>query len=271
MRPKVIFNGSLIDAEEALIPACSSGVLTGRGNFTTIAIRNGKPRLWDYHRARLVRDSLALGIDVSFDEIEILAEGIERLSKENGITDGKARITMIDGNAPSRWPLGISGGPQTLIQTSESARTGDLKRIGISPIHVNESSPLAGIKTVSYEEPLTAFEEASGRGLDEAIRLDSKDRVSCGCLSNLFWVSAESGRLRTPALTTGCIRGTTREYILSRIDVEEVEFNVNTFFADAGAVFFTSAVRWISPALFLEDIGGLGPLPSQVAELPESL
>ncbi len=57
-------------------------------------------------------------------------------------------------------------------------------------------------------------------------------------MSNIFWLAGES--LSTPALSTGCLPGTTREFVMERMDVTEVEAGVDEL-GMADAIFLTSA------------------------------
>jgi branched-subunit amino acid aminotransferase/4-amino-4-deoxychorismate lyase len=57
-------------------------------------------------------------------------------------------------------------------------------------------------------------------------------------MANVFWLKDD--KLFTPALTTGCLAGTTREYVLEKINCEEVEVAIDAL-SDADAIFLTSA------------------------------
>ncbi len=57
-------------------------------------------------------------------------------------------------------------------------------------------------------------------------------------MSNVFWLKGE--RLYTPALSTGCLPGTTREFVLENLECDEVEAELDEL-SDAEAVFLTSA------------------------------
>jgi branched-subunit amino acid aminotransferase/4-amino-4-deoxychorismate lyase len=92
-------------------------------------------------------------------------------------------------------------------------------KVTLSPFLVNSTSPLAGIKSSNYLENIIAGEEARARGFSEAIRLNERGDVTCGAMSNVFWLV--DGRLQTPALSTGCLPGTTREFIMERLECEE--------------------------------------------------
>ena len=83
-----------------------------------------------------------------------------------------------------------------------------------------------------------AFEEAKSRGFDEALRPNERGEVSSACVANVFWLN--DGELFTPSVKTGCLPGTTREFILENLECTEVETNMNALFI-ADEIFLTSA------------------------------
>lgn len=263
----VFLDGEFVDAGSAALPAVSGAALYGRGVFSTVAVRGGEPFEWPRHAERLAKDSLAVGLDArpgAFDELRAV---LRSLAERNRLSDGKARITIFDPSVPALWGSGASNAYSILIQVSGIGPGPGPLALTTSPYLLNSASPLAGVKSCNYLEALLAKEEASRRGFDEAIRLNEKGIVAGCCLSNLFWISRETGGLRTSALSTGCLSGTTRGYIIDRTTVEEVEIGLDELKADAEAMFVTSSVRGISAVAAVEGSGKLGPVPDRVNDL----
>jgi branched-subunit amino acid aminotransferase/4-amino-4-deoxychorismate lyase len=71
-------------------------------------------------------------------------------------------------------------------------------------------------------------------------------------MSNVFWV--KGGRLFTPGLNTGCLPGTTRDFILESLDCEEAEAGPDVLL-EAEAVYLTSAGLGIVAAARLDERG----------------
>ncbi|MGH9940985.1 MAG: aminotransferase class IV, partial [Pyrinomonadaceae bacterium] len=134
--------------------------------------------------------------------------------------------------------------------------TGDTRRapdeglaLTLSPHRVNSLSPLVGLKTINYLEPLLSWEEARARDFDEAVRLNERGELVSAALANLFWVT--EGRLHTPALTTGALAGTTRDLVLELAEelfVPRVEgvFELSHL-AEAEEIFLTSSGLGVAP------------------------
>ena len=65
-----------------------------------------------------------------------------------------------------------------------------------------------------------ALENAKAKGFDEAIRLNERGEVASACMANVFWIKDK--KLFTPDLETGCLAGTTREFIIETAEKKGV-------------------------------------------------
>ncbi len=213
-------------------------MLYGKGVFTTIAIRDGKPLLWDKHWRRLCRDIDAIGLNLpafseknASDQLDISIEG-------NAVDNGRARLTIIDEASSPIWQKNTEQKIRIGVITGDLREAPENFRVAESPYSVNSCSPLAGIKSCNYLENLMAIDEAKKRGYEEAVRLNERGEVSSGCMANVFWLKDDE--LFTPGLKTGCLPGTTREYVLENLDCHEVEAGLDEL-RSAEAIFLTSA------------------------------
>jgi branched-subunit amino acid aminotransferase/4-amino-4-deoxychorismate lyase len=104
---------------------------------------------------------------------------------------------------------------------------------------------LTGVKSCNYLENILALEEAKKRGFDEVVRINEKNEIVSAAMANIFWT--KDGRIFTPAIETGCLKGTTREFILENFPVcEKTAFIAEL--AEADEIFLTSAGIGICPA-----------------------
>lgn len=234
----ISIDGQIQKRSDGHIPVSSSTTLFGKGIFTTIAIYESTPFLWEKHWRRLIENSAAVGLDLSEHDAESVAQKLCELVVENNLCNGRARITFLDVSESPIW----SDNAET--KTSISIITCDLRpvpyefKLTVSPYQVNSTSPLAGIKSCNYMENILAMDEAKDRGFHEAVRMNERGEIASGCMSNLFWL--KTGKLYTPRLETGCLAGTTREFVLENLDCEELNLDlreINT----ADEVFLTSA------------------------------
>ena len=238
MHDFVVFNYEIAHASKVCLPVASSSALYGKGVFTTIAIRNSLPCLWQKHWRRLSRDAETIGIDIGDLDESKLKSSLRKIIEKNKVIEGRSRITIFDASSNRLWKQDIFDGTSFLIQTGESIRIVERLFLSFSSFRVNSKSPLTGVKSCNYLDNLIAFENAKSRGFDEAIRLNERDEITSACLANIFWVN--NGRLFTPHLETGCLAGTTRELLLEVHNVYETRAHASVI-KEADEIFVTSA------------------------------
>ncbi|MBA3769205.1 MAG: aminotransferase class IV [Blastocatellia bacterium] len=212
----------------------SNAELYGKGVFTTIAMRAGEPFLWEKHWRRLVRDAGKVGLDLA----QHTEESTRKALDERTIRNGRARITFSDESESALWGGDGATSIRLSIITAGQRVIPKSFRLTISPFSVNSQSPLSGVKSCNYLENILALDEARERGFAESIRLNERGLVTGGCMANVFWT--RGSRLFTPSLSTGCLAGTTREFVLERFDCREAEADVEVL-RRADAIYLTSA------------------------------
>ena len=212
--------------------------LYGKGIFTTVAIRDRRPLFWEKHWRRLTGDAGKVGVDISaFGEERVRGE-LDRALANEGVADGRARITFLDDRSGDIWPAEAAENTLMSILVGERRQLPPKFSLTSSPYRVNTYSPLAGVKSCNYLENLLAIEEARGRGFHEAIRINDRGEMTGGCMSNIFWL--KNGTLFTPHRETACLPGTTREFVLENLPCEETREPIDTLI-NAEAIFLSSA------------------------------
>ncbi len=214
--------------------------LYGSGIFSTIAVSEGRPLQWEKHWKRLQANAATVGIDMQAFQPDAVLAKLTTAINDKGLTDGKARLTFYDNRASEIWPDDAAPDGRTALDILIGERRSLPKdfRLSVSPYPINSRSPLVGVKSCNYLEPILSLEEAKKRGFHESIRLNERGHVTSACMANVFW--EKGGEIFTPALSTGCLAGTTREYVLENIDCREVEAAIGEI-ESADAVFLTSA------------------------------
>lgn len=238
MNKFALFDFQILPAEKFFVSAVSSAAFYGRGVFTTVAVYNGKPFLWENHRRRLRENAERIGIDLGeFDEKSV-EDALLQIIRQNNLETGRARLTFFDESASGIWNLNAPNKTSFLITTAEFQTTKDKFSLTVSPFPLNSKSPLANVKSCNYLENTLALEEAKSRGYDEAVRLNEKGEIASASRANIFWAKGEN--IFTPALETGCLAGTTREFLMENFPVEEVRADLNEL-NSADEIFLTSA------------------------------
>lgn len=264
MHKSVSFNLQIQPAENTFISAISSAALYGRGVFTSLAISDSKPFLWEKHWRRLRGNSGVLGIDLrAFDEDKV-RNALSKLIVYNNLKTGRARLTFFDESPSKIWAFDSKPATNLLITTADFRQTKDEFVLSVSPFPINSKSPLAGVKSCNYMENLLALEEVRKRGFDEAIRLNEKDEIVSASMANIFWV--KNKKIFTPSLETGCLAGTMREFLLENFPVSETNSKIDEL-AQTDEIFLTSAGIGIRPASFGNGIKKNFPTVAKMTKL----
>ena len=213
----------MVDATKARVAPVSSAMLYGRGVFTTVAIYNGRPFLWNAHWQRLDQHAEKLSIDATGLDERNVAEALAKLIAVNQVKSGRARVILLARSGRDFWR---ARQPSAARKTDVLIMTGNQQivpaagmTLAVSPFRVNTSSPLTGIKSLNYLERVLAWEEAQQRQFDEALMLNERGEIVSGTTANVFWV--KEGTVHTPTLASGAYAGVTRE---AAIDVAAKHF-----------------------------------------------
>ena len=243
----IYHNDRVVEVSEAKIAPTLAGALYGWGLFTTLRIYEGRAFAFEHHWERLLKSSekarVALGISV-----EAMKQALIDIIAANGVRQGRARITILKGEAGS-WRGAAAREADVLIFTAgEAARPPAPLALTVSPYRLLSGGPLAGVKRTAMIENLLAYDEARSRSFDEAVLLNERGEMVGATAANLFW--AQGDELFTPSLATGAIAGVTRRFVCdlaasARLHVVEGSFTTQRLL-DAREVFLTSTTREIS-------------------------
>jgi branched-subunit amino acid aminotransferase/4-amino-4-deoxychorismate lyase len=238
MHEYVSFNQEILRAEDARIFAASSAALYGRGIFTTIAIYDTKPFLWEKHWLRLNENAKKLEIDLSEYAEETVWRALSKIIGINNLTNARARLTFFDETPGGIWSFRGARKTSLLIMTAQQREISGNFRLTVSPFRINSASPIANVKSCNYLEKTLALEEAKKRGYDEAVQMNERDEIVSACMANIFWTKDE--KLFTPPLATGCLAGTTRALLMEQSNCIEIKAKLESL-QKADAIFLTSA------------------------------
>lgn len=237
MKEPVSFNGKIIEPEQVRL-RISAQTLHGKGMFTTIAVVGGRPFLWEKHWRRINTNAEKLDIDLTEFSDTTTRAAVDELINKNNVANGRVRVTFFDSSSSKIWPFESTDNTSLLIMTGDLRPVPENFRVTFSPYPVNSRSPLAGVKSCNYLEQILALDEAKSRGFHEAIRVNENGKVTSGCMANVFWLKDDV--LFTPSLATGCLAGTTREFVLENLECREVEAGIEAL-DSADAIYLTSA------------------------------
>lgn len=238
-------NGSLVERESAAVSALDRGLSHGYGLFETMRSYTGRVfRLGDhYDRLRDGAQRLAITVPISLDD---LTEAAMALLDWEGLPNARLRLTVTADETVVLTAMPLTDYPPELYERGMAAAVSDVRR--------NETSPLAGVKSLNCLENLLAREEARRRKADEAILLNSRGLVAEGSTSNVFLVRGDT--LLTPAIGSGALPGIARRTALelaAKASLRPCESEVAPgAFADAAEAFLTNSVIEVMPLTSLD-------------------
>ena len=243
----IYHNDRIIDVADASLAPTIAGLLYGWGVFTTILIADVRAFAFDRHWERLTRHSEKARVPVVMDFGK--AQGaINELILANSVKEGRARLTLLKGEAGSWRGVSDLESEMLILTSTETLRLQSEAAITISPCRILSSSQLAGVKQTAMLENLFALDEARSRGFTEAVMLNERGEIVSATAANIFWVQGDE--VFTPSPATGCIAGVTRRFVMdisARLGLHLVEgsFSLQRL-TDAREVFLTSTARGIA-------------------------
>jgi len=253
-------DGRMVAAGEPAIAADDQGLLLGLSVFDTLLYEAGCLYFQEAHLERLSRGAEQLGI---------------RFGPGRGPAEALGEYLAAFGAEPPDPVLlrltatrGRPGGRPTLLVTArrpEALPPGGVT-LALASVPKAATDHTEGIKSTNRLRNVLAFEEARARGAWEALFTTTEGELSEGTISNLFLVfDGPAGPLvKTPALSQGCLAGTTRELLLGLLAAKglAVEDGVLTLddLARADEGFLTNTSQRVVPiARVLGTAGQLFP------------
>ena len=196
----------------------------GLGAFETIGIEQGAPIFLEKHLKRLERAAAFLNLG-DLAERGITAQKIVKYLEEQ-----KAQKEVQDefGNLEHCGLKVMLTKENEVFSLRANHYTPEKYEKGfymdISEVKRNETSPLVYHKTMNYGDCILEKRNAAAAGMDERLFLNTKEQISEGTVSNVFFV--RKGVICTPKVSCGLLPGILREYICESEDVKETDIYV---------------------------------------------
>ena len=230
------------------------GFQYGDGLFETIAIRQGEPRLWDYHVRRLEAGCLRLSLKCP--AISALRHRLGTAIAES-TRDGDfciAKIIVTAGVAQRGYGRTMPTDPSIYVGVCPAVPVNQpAYEKGVATMlcetRLAVGSPVAGLKTLNRIEQVLARSECMPTGAFEGLTLDADGRLICGTMSNVFIVRNKT--IATPALDRCGVAGTMRQFILDLLEKQGTDVEVCDLAWDdcmaADEVFITNSQMGLVP------------------------
>ena len=211
---KAIINGHIIEIDQLKLDKGNRAFKYGDGLFETIAVVRGKPRLLSLHLDRLKEGAEYLGLQVKEVLLQnVIEESIQLLQQSNNIPqDAIVRLQLWRNSAGKYTPEGRNADVLLTIEKTVPSKFQEVSKAGFSDKVVNYPSEFSRYKTMNALKYVIAGMEKETKKLNEIIILDHNNHISEALSSNIFW--KKDGTFFTPPLSTGCIAGVMRQYMM---------------------------------------------------------
>ncbi|CAM3155926.1 aminodeoxychorismate lyase [Pseudomonas floridensis] len=263
-------DGCLADA----VSLKDRGLAYGDGVFETVAVRAGRPLLFERHLQRLETgcQRLAIPVDVALVRTEMtrfaaqLGEGVMKLI----LTRGDSQRGY--GPAPDTHSRRIlQGGPSPFYPTAHAEQG---VRLFPCKTRLAEQPLLAGLKHMNRLEQVLARSEWQDGEHAEGLVCDTSGRLIEGVYSNLFFVI--QGRLLTADLSRCGVAGVMRAELLDQARMLGITVEIRDVHASdleqADEVFLCNSVYGIWPVRRFEHLGWpVGPLTRKLQGIARAL
>lgn len=245
----VCINNRMVPQAKAKVAFDCPGFLYGQVLFETMRAYNGRVFLLKEHLRRLFSSLPAAGLATDLRE-EKLAQAVYATLRASKLKDARVRLTV--------WQEGEKTAFGVIAKKYHPLPPAVYKkgfRAIISSFRQNEFSPLSRVKSGNYLLHLLALKEAQKKKYDEVILLNTKGKLCEGSRSNIFLV--KGGKLFTPDLRQGCLKGITRQAVLcltkkNKIKVNERSLPLAELF-NCDEAFLTNSLMEIMPLVKVDN------------------
>ena len=260
-------DGRLVPVGTPALRVDDHGLTVGDGAFETAKVVDGRPFALSRHLARMDRTLAGLGLPAA--DHAVVRAGVDAvLGAGEPVALGRLRWTVTGGVGPlgsDRYdsPLTYVVGLATQPPTPASGA------VVTVPWTRNERSATAGLKTTSYADNVVALAAARERGATEALFANTRGELCEGTGSNV--VVVVDGVARTPALSSGCLAGITRELTLEWCAAAGVELREEVLpigvLETCDEVFLTSSTRDVFAVSAVDGrpLGAPGPVTAEIS------
>lgn len=248
MSEKINLNGKLIPANQAIFTNNNRAFKYGDSLFETIRIFNGKIPFLSFHMNRLKKGMNILGMIIPDDFVNIILSEINQFIEKKD--NWRIRLTIFRNDGGLYTPL--NNEIQFLIE-KERLDNSFFKlnekglSLGISKEKLLSNHIYSAIKTGNSIAYILAANERKNNNWDDILIQNNKGEIAEALSSNLFLII--NNEIITPRLSSACVAGTMRQFLLNNKTIKIKERNINKEkLNQADAIFITNAIqgmKWV--------------------------
>lgn len=250
----VNLNGTLFPISDAKLSLTNRGLQYGDAVFETLKFSAGKILFWEDHYFRLMASMRILRMEIpqTFTLEFLEAEILKTLDLNQSKTHRVKLIVWRDADGkytPTDNEVGYSISSE-ILNTPFYTLNEDPYEVELYKDHYVMSSLLSTLKTTNKVINVMGSIWAKENGYQNCLMINDKKQVIEALNGNLFLV--KNGRIKTPPLADGCLKGIIRKQILSILtavpDYIIEEASISPFeLQKADELFVTNVITGIQP------------------------
>jgi branched-chain amino acid aminotransferase len=247
----ICYNGKYFQQEDAIFPI-NRAMKYGDGLFETIRVTQGAPLMLSYHFDRLRSGLHFLHIECDQSKLREIEEQLKQLISKNNLQEGSLRLQLFRTGGGKYLPE--NNGLEYLLESSsfssiQSKEKGLKVEISQEVCLFSKVQPnFKGKDSLPY---IKASLEKKSLQVDDLILLNEKEELTEAISSNIFLLQGDSWF--TPPLTSGCVPGVMRRFLLENAENFELKIAVRSLnvedLLNAKEIFLSNSVsilNWVA-------------------------
>jgi branched-chain amino acid aminotransferase len=284
MKTVASVDGLITDADKAVVSVLDRGFLYGDSVYEVLWWHRGVAVQAADHMGRLRESARRIYMDIPGADARYLDEVARTVGVFGCGPDGDAwvRLVVTRGVGPLGLKVAAGLSPTVVVIVAPAHRptpaewaTG-LHVAMVDRLRVSVRALDPGAKTGNYMNNLLALHEGGARGADDAVLCNDRGEIAEASTANVYAV--RDGRLLTPPIDAGILRGTTRTRILELCAREGVPAAEATLLPSdlhaSDEVFLSSSVRGVMPVTRIDGQpigrGVPGPVTTRIRDAFEA-
>ncbi|MDQ6938970.1 MAG: branched-chain-amino-acid transaminase [Verrucomicrobiota bacterium] len=271
----IFLDGKFVPEAEAKVSVFDHGLLYGDGIFEGIRFYNGRVFRLEEHTDRLWDSARSICLEIPMSK-EAMNEALLETIRKNDLHDGYIRqiVTRGVGNlglnpAQCKKPSVIIIATTIALYPEEAYRNG-LTVVTCATRRTGAAQLNPAVKSLNYLNNVMARIEANLAGADEALMLNEAGNVAECTADNVFVI--KKGRIFTPPITAGALRGITRSVAMEcaeelGMEVKEADITRHDVFI-ADECFLTGTAAEVIPVIKADGrqigTGKAGPITTKI-------
>lgn len=252
------FNGQLLSQSDSKLTTQNRGYKYGDALFETLKIVNGKIFFWEDHYFRLMSSMRILRMDIPMNfTMEFLESEILKTLEANNLLHASARVRLnVDRGEGGKYLPSTETSVNFNIEAEPHENpfyTIDMNANCIVDLYKDyfmAPGLLSGLKSNNKAIQVIGSIYAEENDLDNCLVLNTNKSVIEALNGNLFLV--KDGKIKTPPLEDGCLKGVMRKQLLELlskdVNITVEETSISPFeLQKADELFVTNVIKGIVP------------------------